>query len=582
MSGVAVGTAALIGAAFGWWGVITVTFLALLFVVARPTYAAAATWVFAVLIAVFASWRADIVHPTGTTSDLSRGMSSAVVVTAPIRTGSRQYFVVGVQDAQAVTMVARVCVTSGAAPTVRIGDVVALEGKHELSADQSLATRSILAARDCAASLFALSVKVVDSSPSLHRGLGDVRSRLGAVLRGAAPGDSGVLLAGLVTGEDEGFSPERQQAFIQTGTTHLTAVSGSNLALVAGMLATVGAATIGRHRWSWQVVTVLGVWAYAFVSGAQPPSLRAAIVATAAIFAFRVGRRPDFATFILLAAGAMVILEPRQIVSLGFLLSVAASLALSVVVSRALENGRTSRLTIFLTATIAAQIATLPLLLPISGTVSLLSVPANIIAAPLVILAMPLAALASVTGLIWLPLGEAIAAPATLIASALIGVVDVLAASNGYIGVGIPPETAALALAVTAVALLLVIARPDNRELARERLDSVPALDTGSGQAMPSSVQLIEKLRRQIVDDAQNEADIRAVLPPLATRIVVGEDPLDALAAHLDNPEEQPAGQEIGHEVADVGKGGETVAREIGGHFPNAHPGREPEHDHQD
>ena len=106
-------------------------------------------------------------------------------------------------------------------------------------------------------------MQVIDSSPSVQRAVADLRTRLGTVLRRSAPGDAGVLLSGLVTGDDDGFSPERKNAFIRTGTTHLTAVSGSNLALVAGILATVGSATIGRHRASWQFVTILGIWAYA-------------------------------------------------------------------------------------------------------------------------------------------------------------------------------------------------------------------------------------------------------------------------------------------------------------------------------
>ena len=54
---------------------------------------------------------------------------------------------------------------------------------------------------------------------------------------------------------------------------------------------------------------------------------------------------------------------------------------------------------VVLTATVAAQLATLPVLLPAFGTVSLTSVPANIVAVPLVAIAMPLAALAAIAGL---------------------------------------------------------------------------------------------------------------------------------------------------------------------------------------
>ena len=70
-------------------------------------------------------------------------------------------------------------------------------------------------------------MRIIDSSSSMQRAVADLRTGLGTVLRRSAPGDAGVLLSGLVTGDDDGFSPERKNAFVQTGTTHLTAVSGS-------------------------------------------------------------------------------------------------------------------------------------------------------------------------------------------------------------------------------------------------------------------------------------------------------------------------------------------------------------------
>ena len=124
----------------------------------------------------------------------------------------------------------------------------------------------------------------------------------------------------------------------------------------------------------------------------------------------------------------MVLVQPRQIESLGFRLSVVASLALVLVLNGLTARDRTSRLSLVLTATVAAQLATLPVLLPVFGTVSLMSVPANIVAVPLAAVAMPLAALAAIAGSFSPPLGEVIAAPAILAATAVIGSVDALAA----------------------------------------------------------------------------------------------------------------------------------------------------------
>jgi competence protein ComEC len=581
MTGIVAGTAALVGAALGWWGAVMIALLAVLALAIGSNRAPWAVCAVALAAVVLGAWRAEALPQPGETGHLVQDARSAVVVTAPVLAGQRQHFAVVPTVHAGPTGTGpstRTCVIAGPVPVVHLGDAVKLQGTMESAVDLSTGQRAAISTRGCVASLFATSMQVVDSSPSVQRALTDLRTRLGAVLRQSAPGDAGVLLSGLVTGDDDGFSPERKNAFIRTGTTHLTAVSGSNLALVAGILATIGTATVGRHRVPWQFVTILGIWVYALVSGTHPPSLRAAIVATAAVVAFRVGRRPDYVTLILLAAGAMVVVEPRQIESLGFRLSVAASLALVLVLTGLIAKGLTSRLGVVLAATVAAQLATLPILLPTFGTVSLTSVPANIVAVPLVAIAMPLAALAAVTGLIWLPLGEAIAVPAALAATALIGTVDVLGAPQAYISVGVPPLPSAAAIAAAAFALLLVIAGNEIRGLVLTDRNRTlgEILSTGTKTAA------IRQLDDPGSPDSSNElGQIRnvALLPPSSAHVLAREDPLDALAAHPDEAEKQPAGEEVGHEFADVGQTGQTFAREIARQLPEAYSRAEPKDD---
>jgi competence protein ComEC len=386
---------------------------------------------------------------------------------------------------------------------------------------------------------------------------------LSTVLRRSAPGDAGVLLSGLVTGDDDGFSPERKNAFIRTGTTHLTAVSGSNLALVAGILATVGSATIGRHRVSWQILTIVGIWAYALVSGTQSPSLRAAIVGTAAVAAFRVGRRPDFVTLILLAAGAMVLVQPQQIESLAFRLSAVASLALVLVLTNLTAGDRTSRLSLVLTATIAAQLATLPVLLPAFGAVSLLSVPANIVAVPLAAIAMPLAALAAIAGSFWPPLGEVIAAPAILAATALIRSIDALAAPDAYVSVGLPPLPAAAAIAATVSILLLLIAGNEFRGLFR----------SGRARAMScqaSTAALTSRIERvaypgppDAIGNPLPNAGSVDYLPSSALFIFSGEDPFLVSTAGPGDAIHHPTREDTGQQVTAPPRHGDVVDTEI-------------------
>jgi competence protein ComEC len=542
----AAGAGALAGVAFGWWGAAAVAAAAVLILAAWPRdrFVRAACLV-TIVAAVIGVLRVNHGGVAARIDDALAYGDTAMVTTAPVATGQRQYFVAQFGGARDDAEVGRVCITAPAHPVARVGDEVRLGGEIRAASDVALALRAYLAGRGCDASMFATWLQVVESASSPARALADVRSRIGEGLRRSAPGDAGVLLSGLVTGDDAGFSAARQEAFNRTGTTHLTAVSGSNLALVAGMLAAIGGVTVGRHRVAWQIATVAVVWAYAAISGAEAPALRAAIVATAAIFAFRFGRRPDFATLVILAAGAMALLDPGRVESLGFRLSVAASLALAVVLPPLAARGRGSGIAAVVVATVAAQVATLPFLLPIFGAMSLTSVPANVIAAPLAAAAMPLAGLAGLAGLVWQPLAEPLAAPALVAANGLIAAVDFLGAPRAYVSVGVPPVAATAIMAMSGCALLAVLMNDKARIAALSPLMASRAAD--------------------------HPADEAGGLPSAASLVFAGEDPLDALGADPDHAEEEPTGEEDRHEVADKREVAETVPRQIARQHPDSH-----------
>ncbi len=107
------------------------------------------------------------------------------------------------------------------------------------------------------------------------------------------------------------------------------------------------------------------------------------------------------------------------------------------------------------TATTVAQLATLPLLVPTFGELSLVSIPANLLLGPAIQVAFPLAAVASAVGLWWPQLGEAVAAPAGICAEYAFLIVGVLGGSDDAVAtVASPsrPMTIALyAFAITAV-----------------------------------------------------------------------------------------------------------------------------------
>lgn len=522
MTGIAIGAAALAGASFGWWAVVAAGAAAgvvLAFAHRRHTVGASIT---VLVVVALAAMRAGMAEHPGVPEVGSLHARRGEVVSGPIPNGRFQYFVADVDGADGTDAV-RVCLAAPALPRLEIGDSIVLDAEVEARADASPGRRAMLALRDCDGSAFAPWVSVSSSTSSLARTLASMRTRLGESLRRAAPGDEGVLLSGLVTGDDSGFTPERDEALLATSTTHLTAVSGSNLALVAGMFLTAGTVAIGRHRRWWQLLAIAGVWSYAAISGAGPPSVRAAIVASLAVAAFWFGRRPDFPTLILLAAGTMAVLDPKQIDALGFRLSVAASLALAWLVPPMLEQ-RSGWLGIdLLIATCVAQLATLPVLLPVFGMLSVTSLPANLIAAPISAAITPLAAIAAVAGVVYQPLGDALAAPAALMAHLLLGVLDLFAQWGGALSVGKPPAISAAVLGMTAAAALFLVVTTPRRRL---------------GHDLAASARLL--VRR--------------------------EDPHQTLGTDANDAEHEPAGEEHAHQLPHIRKRAEPVLGNIAGH----------------
>ncbi len=455
MTGIIAGTGVLAGVAFGWWGAIAVVAsVVTLCALTRSLPSGAAIFVVVVLTAA-GVWR----HTAAiSSSDIVLAeppdLAALIIVSNPDLGGTFQQFVASPVGDPAL----RLCVVARSLPAVKIGDQVAATGKPGRPQDEPLRIQRFLASRGCAASLFAQSVRITSPQPAVGWSFGRVRAAMSESLRRLVPGDSGALLAGLVVGDDTALSPEREDAFTNSGTTHLTAVSGSNLALIAGMLVALGRASVGQHRLGWQVLTIIGVWAFAFVTGAEPPAVRAAIVATVALLAVRFGRAADFPTLILLAAGAMALHDPAQVNRLGFQLSVAASLALAMAMPAFFQRGVAGAVSSILAATTLAQIATLPLLLAVFGTVTSLSIPANTIVAPLAGMAMPLAGLSGLLGLWNVRLGEMAVVPASLAADLMIVTVERLGSPAAAIAIGIPPLPVSFMLAGTCAALVWILA----------------------------------------------------------------------------------------------------------------------------
>ncbi|MEI8166560.1 MAG: ComEC/Rec2 family competence protein [Chloroflexales bacterium] len=240
------------------------------------------------------------------------------------------------------------------------------------------------------------------------------RQHCRAVLLRALPEPQAALAVGILIGLQSSIPPDVYAAFSATGTSHILVVSGWNFTIVASVLA--GLATRLRLKRGATLALALSVmWVYALFTGASAAVLRAAAMSSIAAVGRATERQSE--PWRLLFGGCWLIslADPHTLWDLGFQLSALATgslFAFAKPVERWLAPKRPfcwplmAPLTEALTATLAAQVLTLPLILYQFGNLSIVAPLANVLLVPMVPYAMLFCTLALVGGLIWLPLGQ--------------------------------------------------------------------------------------------------------------------------------------------------------------------------------
>ncbi len=200
------------------------------------------------------------------------------------------------------------------------------------------------------------------------------------------------LLTGLLIGGSDRLTPEMKNAFARAGLSHIVAVSGYNMSVVAEGIVIL-ALILGLWR-RWAVgLAIIGLAGFLLIIDGSAASLRAAFMAWLAFGAYFAGRPAASWNGLLIAGVLMLVLNPLLIrYDVGFQLSFLATAALLVFV-RAYETfdffrhwyGAVSAL--FLT-TLIIELFTLPVLTSNFGTFSIIAPLANALILPLVPVAM--------------------------------------------------------------------------------------------------------------------------------------------------------------------------------------------------
>ncbi len=230
------------------------------------------------------------------------------------------------------------------------------------------------------------------------------------------------LLEGILLGNDNNLPETTARAYQNTGTAHIIAISGFNMAILAAIFTAIFTKMTNRY-WSLPL-TALVLTFYSLLVGGSPSVVRAAIMAVVAFGGRLIGRKNTGLNALGLTAGIMCLIQPQLPWDVSFQLSFMATLGLVLFadpLKRWLESFLTARFSEKISAqftgpiseyflfTLAAQITTLPVIMLQFKQFSLTSIIANPLVLPVQPAVLVGGMLATLMGMLWLPLGKLVA-----------------------------------------------------------------------------------------------------------------------------------------------------------------------------
>lgn len=189
------------------------------------------------------------------------------------------------------------------------------------------------------------------------------------------------LANGLVLGARGGFDEETKQEFIETGTIHIIALSGYNVSIVAENVM-----KFFSLIFSYTVSIIFGIiiiLLFIIMTGASSTAIRAGIMATIMLIGRMTGRNYLAGRALVIAGLLMVTYDPRVLVDMSFQLSFIATGGVLFITPKVMDWFKflpmRYKIRETMATTVAATIAVLPILLYLTGVLSLVSIFANIL-----------------------------------------------------------------------------------------------------------------------------------------------------------------------------------------------------------
>lgn len=315
---------------------------------------------------------------------------TAFIASEPSITGKTQRFTI-------FSGGTNITIITGKSPELSYGRKILVKGKLQIKEKEGRVFYSLN---------YPVIDEITDTNPISVPALIVRRYAVSYVEKILAPLQSSLVL-GIVLGIKKDIPYEFNTRLRSAGLTHVIAASGMNVSMVASALLFVLQSLTKRKIAL--TLTIFGVCFYVLVTGLQPSIIRAALMSSAALASAIAGRQKLPLYILFLAAFIMLFISPYWLFDLGFQLSFLATAGIITIkpLINILNNGKIGKLfNDDLSTTIAAQLATFPVLLGSFGSFNILSFLSNLLVLWTVPLIMILSGLGIAVGFIIPPLGQ--------------------------------------------------------------------------------------------------------------------------------------------------------------------------------
>jgi competence protein ComEC len=264
-----------------------------------------------------------------------------------------------------------------------------------------------------------------------------LKGRAHAVIADVVPEPGASLLSGILLGVEGGIPADLLDDFHATSTSHIIVISGFNMAIVGGVFSSLSIRLVGRRYAAWFATAAIAL--YTLLVGGAAAVVRAAVMSVVAVWGRHLGRQNSAPNALFGTALAMTAWNPHMLWDLGFLLSFMATLGL-IWFAEPFQRGVAGLLTNVLplrwveptanfvrepfVLSTASQLTTMPIILYVSHTLSIVTLLSNALILPLQTQVMLWGTAATVGGLLWRPLGRVLGWVAWLPLMGTIGAVE--------------------------------------------------------------------------------------------------------------------------------------------------------------